>query len=84
MEPGHARQKSLRSHYHRAVVTVIVATRRESNLTQEGLGKALEWHRSLIVKIKSGERRVDVPEFVALANGLNIDPTLLLARVLRW
>ena len=77
-------KKSLRSHWHRAVVIVIVATRREFNMTQEDLAKILGWHRSRIAKIESGERRIDVPEFVAIANGLNVDPTLLLARVLRW
>ena len=76
--------KSLRSPWHRSVVTVIVASRHESNLTQEDLATRLGWHRSRIAKIESGERRIDVPEFITIANGLNIDPVTLLARVLRW
>jgi transcriptional regulator with XRE-family HTH domain len=79
-----ASTKSLRSHWHRAVVTVLVATRRESNMTQDSLAKVLGWHRSRVAKIESGERRIDVPEFIAIANGLNIDPGRLLARVMRW
>ena len=65
-------------------MTVLVATRRELRLSQERLAKILEWHRSRLAKIESGERRIDVPEFINIANGMNIDPTQLLSRVLRW
>jgi transcriptional regulator with XRE-family HTH domain len=44
----------------------------------------LGWHRTRIAKIEAGERRIDVPEFITIANGLNIDPVTLLDRVLRW
>jgi transcriptional regulator with XRE-family HTH domain len=79
-----AANKSLRSKWHRAVVTVVAASRREANLTQEGLAAAIGWHRSKIAKIESGERRIDVPEFIKIAEALSIEPTWLLARVLRW
>jgi len=77
-------RKSLRSPGHRAVVTVIAASRREAQFTQEQLADALGWHRSRIAKIESGERRVDVPEFIVIATALNLDPKQLLARVLTW
>jgi transcriptional regulator with XRE-family HTH domain len=76
--------KSLRSPLHRAVVTVIVASRREAKLTQEDLARHLGWHRSRIAKIESGERRIDVPEFIAIGQALGITPEQLLARVLGW
>ena len=61
--------KSLRSHWHRAVVTVVAASRREANLTQEQLADRIGWHRSKIAKIESGERRLDVAEFIIIAGG---------------
>ncbi len=76
--------KSLRSKWHRAVVTVLAASRRDANMTQEDLALRLGWHRTRIGKIESGERRIDVPEFINIANALNIAPETLLARVLRW
>jgi transcriptional regulator with XRE-family HTH domain len=76
--------KSLRSKWHRAVVTVISATRRESNMSQEDLAMALGWHRSRIAKTECGERRLDVVEFISIAQALNLDPEQLLGRVLRW
>ena len=76
--------KSLRSKTHRAVVTVIAATRREAGLTQEQLAERLGWHRSTLAKIEAGERRVDVPEFIAIAGALKVEPEVLYGRVLRW
>lgn len=76
--------KSLRSKWHRAVVTVITASRREANLTQEQLAARLGWHRSTIAKIEAGERRLDVAEFITIATALKIEPAALFSRVLSW
>jgi transcriptional regulator with XRE-family HTH domain len=76
--------KSLRSTSHQAVITVIAATRREAGLTQDDLASKLRWHRSTIAKIEAGERRVDVSEFIKIAEALKIAPDLLFQRVLRW
>jgi transcriptional regulator with XRE-family HTH domain len=76
--------KSLRSKWHQAVVTVIAASRREASMTQEDLANRLGWHRSRIAKIESGERRIDVAEFITIAGALKVEPEQLFARVLRW
>ena len=79
-----ASTKSLRSAWHRAVVTVLVATRHEAHLTQDQLAHRLGWHRTRLAKIESYERRIDVPEFIQIANAINVSADTLLARVLRW
>jgi len=66
------------------VVTVITASRREANLTQEQLAARLGWHRSTIAKIEAGERRLDVAEFITIATALKIEPAALFSRVLSW
>lgn len=76
--------KSLRSKWHRAVVTVIAASRREANLTQEQLADRIGWHRSKIAKIEAGERRLDVAEFITIAGALKIEPATLFFHVLSW
>ncbi|MBS0420714.1 MAG: helix-turn-helix transcriptional regulator [Proteobacteria bacterium] len=53
-------------------------------MTQEDLANQLGWHRNRIAKIESGERRIDVPEFISIANALGIAPEALFGRVLRW
>ena len=76
--------KSLRSKWHRAVIAVIAASRREAKLTQEQLAAGIGWHRSKIAKVEAGERRMDVAEFITIADTLKIEPATLLARVLSW
>jgi transcriptional regulator with XRE-family HTH domain len=76
--------KSLRSKWHRAVVTVVAASRRDAGLTQEQLADRIGWHRSRIAKIESGERRLDVAEFITIADALKMEPATLLSRVLSW
>jgi transcriptional regulator with XRE-family HTH domain len=76
--------KSLRSKQHQAVVAIIAASRRQVGMTQDDLAAELGWHRSKLARIESGERRVDVPEFIIIAFALKIEPAQLLARVLMW
>ena len=60
-------------------MTDLAACRREAHLTQEDLAKQLGWHRSRIAKIESGERRIDVVEFIIVARALRLDPEHLLS-----
>ena len=76
--------KSLRSKWHCAVVTVVAASRREANLTQEQLAERNGWHRSKIARIESGERRLDVAEFITITGALKMGPATLSFRVLSW
>ena len=76
--------KTLRSKGHRALLAVLVATRRDAGLTQAELAKRLDKPPSYIAKIEIGERRLDVVEFVALAKALKVEPAVLFDRFLRW
>jgi transcriptional regulator with XRE-family HTH domain len=76
--------KTLRSRGHRALIAVIVATRREKALTQRQLADKLKKPHSYISKIEAGERRLDVVEFIALAQALGVEPETLFRRVVRW
>lgn len=70
--------------WHTSVVIIIIACRRAAKMTQEELAHRIGWHRTKIAKMESGERRIDVPEFILIASALNIDPLEMLGRVLRW
>lgn len=76
--------KTLRSHGHKALLAVLVASRREAGLTQRQLAERLKLPPSVIGKIETGERRLDVVEFTALAKALKIDPRVLFERYLNW
>lgn len=77
-------RKTLRSRRHRALITVVVATRLEKKITQRDLAERLGRSHSFVSKFESGERRLDTVEFVELAEALKVDPEVLFARFLRW
>lgn len=76
--------KSLRSRRHRALLAVLVGSRKEAGLTQREL--AAKWKRpqSTVAAVESGERRLDVVEFFELAEALGVSAVALFERVARW
>jgi hypothetical protein len=76
--------KSLRTDRHRALTSVLRATRLERGLTQSVLSKKLRHSENYITKIETGERRLDVVEFFEIAQALDVDPVTLFTRIARW
>ncbi len=74
---------SLHSPEYACFREMLVAARRVAGQTQAQLAAALGRPQSFVSKFESGERRLDVPEFVAIANALGIDPLVLLRRYLK-
>lgn len=58
--------------------------REEASLTQRGLGKRMRKPQSYIYNCETGNRRVDVTEFVAWANACNIEPLDAFRRFLKY
>lgn len=75
--------KSLYLPEHRALCEVLVATRRRAGLTQDSVSKRLKRPQSFVAKYEGGERRLDVIEFIAIAEALDADPVRLLRQLLR-
>jgi transcriptional regulator with XRE-family HTH domain len=63
---GTARQKAL--------VELLIRKRLAGGLTQTELAASLGVYQSFVARIESGQRRVDVIEFLELAEILNFDP----------
>lgn len=76
--------KSLRTKAHRSLISVLIATRKDTKMTQEELAAKLGRQQSYIAKIENGERRLDVVEFVELAKAMKVDPEALFARFIHW
>lgn len=76
--------KTLRTRGHRALLAVLVASRREAGLTQAALAKRLGVVPSWVAKVEIGERRLDVVEFTVIARALKISPVTLYERFLAW
>jgi transcriptional regulator with XRE-family HTH domain len=73
----------LRSLRHRAVIAAIVEAREAADLTQRELAAKLRRSDSFVWKIEAGERRVDVLEFIEIANCLSVEPVELMRRVMK-
>jgi transcriptional regulator with XRE-family HTH domain len=76
--------KSLRSRRHRALLAVLVGSRKEAGLTQRALAAKMKRPQSFVAATETGERRLDVVEFFEVAAALGVEPMALFERVARW
>jgi transcriptional regulator with XRE-family HTH domain len=60
------------------LIELFASARREADVTQQELGKRLGLRQTVISKIETFERRVDVAEFMLLCRAIGADPYLLL------
>ena len=66
--------KTLGSEKHRALIALLIRKREAAGLTQTELADALGEYQSFVARLESGQRRVDVIEFLELAHILSFDP----------
>lgn len=71
--------KTIRSSGHEALRESLTAARKAAGLTQADLAKRLKCHQSLIARLESGQRRIDVIEMIVLARAIGLDAHDLLA-----
>lgn len=72
--------KSIYSQEYQSLLAVLVAARKAGNLTQQELADRLSRPQSYISKTESGERRLDVIEFVHVCHAIGIDPCVVLTQ----
>lgn len=65
--------KSLGSPRHKALIALLVEKREAAGLTQAQLAEKLGEYQSFVARLESGQRRVDVVEFLELAEILDFD-----------
>ncbi len=70
-------QKSLKSPEYARFTELLVAVRDAAGVTQQKLAERLGEHQSFIAKYEGGERRIDVIEFIVIAQALGADPVKL-------
>jgi transcriptional regulator with XRE-family HTH domain len=57
-----------------ALIELLVRSREAAGLTQSDLAARLGQYQSFVARLESGQRRIDVVEFIALADILGFDP----------
>ena len=70
--------KSLYSTKYERLCDLLVEARKKRNLTQSAVSAALGKPQSFVSKYERRERRLDVVEFVEVADALGLDPCELL------
>jgi transcriptional regulator with XRE-family HTH domain len=56
-----------------ALVKFLIAKRKAVGMSQQVLAKQLGQHQSFVARLESGQRRVDIVEFIELAAILSFD-----------
>lgn len=73
--------KSTFSRKHDYFRALILDARKRADLTQSELAERLGKPQSFVSKYESGERRLDVLEFLDVTRALGIDPCRLLRKI---
>jgi len=80
---GRPMSRSLQSPRHEALREFLVRERKAARLTQQAVAKKLGRYQSYVATVESGQRRVDVVEFLELAEAIGFDPSEIIRRVAR-
>lgn len=73
---------SVYSDEYQRVINALKKARKEKGITQTQLAEALGKPQSFIAKVESGERRLDVVEFVHLARLVEVDMSSVLNEII--
>lgn len=73
--------KTLGSRRHRKLIDLLIAKREAANMTQSQLAAALGEYQSFVARLESGERRVDVVEFIKISEILGVEAAAVLRQV---
>jgi transcriptional regulator with XRE-family HTH domain len=66
--------QTLGSSRHEALRALIVEKRKKAGLTQAQVAKRLRRYQSFVATVEGGQRRIDVVEFLDLAEAIGFDP----------
>lgn len=73
--------RTLGSPRHRALVDLIVQERKAAGLTQVQVAKKLRRYQSYVTLFETGQRRIDVVEFMEIADAIGFDAPAAIRRL---
>jgi transcriptional regulator with XRE-family HTH domain len=74
--------RTLQSPRHEALRTFLIEKRNKAGLTQAEVAAKLGRYQSFVATIESGQRRIDVVEFLDLAAAIGFDPRAAIKRLM--
>lgn len=75
--------KTLRSPRHEALRALIRKHRKDAGLTQAQVAERLDRYQSYVAMMEAGERRIEVIEFIEIAEAIGFDPSSAIKRLQR-
>ena len=75
-------RKTIWTAEHLRFMALVRAVREGAGLTQAEVGRRMERDQTFISKVETGERRLDVPEFIRLCRACERDPREVLAEIM--
>ena len=74
------KQKSLKRRYKR-FQELLIEARKNAGLSQEAVAERIGQPQSVVSKIESGVRRLDVVEFMTVMEAMDVDPVDLIRKL---
>ncbi len=66
-------ERALSTKQHKQLIKMMIAFREKAGLTQSDLAEKLDQYQSFVARLESGQHRLDVIEFLHLADILDFD-----------
>lgn len=73
--------RSLRTPGHLALMQVLTEARKKKRITQQELADRLDRPQSYVAKVETGERRLDVVEFIEWATAIGVSSAQLVQQI---
>ena len=73
--------KSVFTERYQRFISLLVAARQKQGLSQRDLAIKLDKVHSFVAKYEQGERRIDVVEFLDIAEALNVNPMEIIKKL---
>ena len=74
-------RKSVHSRKNRILIEKLVEARKAAGMTQQALADQLGRPQSFVAKYENGERRLDVVEFLQIAELIGADPHKIIREI---
>ena len=75
--------RTIHSVRHEALRALLVEERKAAGLTQAAIAKKLNRYQSFVATVESGQRRIDVVEFLDLARAIGFSPVEAIEKLAR-
>ncbi len=75
--------KSVHTKNYDRFLALLIKARKDAKVTQDEVAEKLNRPQSFVSKYENGERRVDVIEFLQIAQAIGFDPVGFIRKILR-